>query len=317
MVESRSVLVTGGAGFIGSHLVDALLREGHEVRVLDDLSAGHREVVPDAADLVKDDCRDRQAVARATKGCDAVFHLAANPDVRASVSDPVAQFEHNVQATHAVAEASRAEAAEVFFASSSVVYGNATVLPTPEDHGPLVPVSTYGAAKLASEALLAGHANAYDLPVLIHRFANIVGPRSTHGVIVDFVRKLRKDPTRLEILGDGQQRKSYCHVADVVDAIVHTWTLDVRPRPVAVYNVATGSTSSVDRIAELVADVLGLETVQFDHTGAAPGGGGWKGDVPTSQLDIKRLRATGWDPKHTSDEAVRAAASWCADHAPS
>ncbi|MDZ7688209.1 MAG: NAD-dependent epimerase/dehydratase family protein [Halobacteriales archaeon] len=296
-LEDKKVVVTGGAGFIGSRLVERLVG-GNEVCVIDDLSAGNREYVPDGASLRVADVLDYDAVRDAFEGADAVFHLAANPDVRSGAEDTRVHMEQNAEATNVVLDAVRDAEVETFaFASSSTVYGEAPT-PTPETYGPLAPISLYGASKLACEGLCTAYEGTFGVETYVYRFANVVGGRG-HGVIPDFVEKLRDDPTTLEILGDGRQRKSYTHVSDCVDAMLHVVESDACDD--TFYNIGTRDTVSVTRIAEVVSDVMGIDPT-FEYTG---GERGWKGDVPRMRLDVEKLVSTGWEPKTDSEESVR------------
>lgn len=315
------VAVTGGAGFIGRHLCRTLLDDGVEVVCVDDFSFSDRRALMefdevDAFTFVEGDVCDVDVAQYALEGCGTVFHLAANPEVRVGETDPLAHVEGNIDPTAGVLEAMRHEdVPEILFTSTSTVYGNATVVPTPEDYGPLLPVSVYGGAKLAAEGLIASYAGTFGLRAALFRFANVVGPGATHGVTVDFVKKLRADPKRLEILGDGQQTKSYVHVTDTVQAMLHAWrhgmpgTGGTEP-----YNIGSRDRIPVTEIASIVADVLDVAP-EHAFTGAAPGGGGWRGDVPLMQLHIEKLLQTGWDPVHSSAEAVRDTARWLAAEA--
>jgi len=305
-------LVTGGAGFIGSHLVDRLVLDGHRVTVLDDLSSGDRAFLADSMDVIDfvvADARDPGVLDDLLPGTDMVWHLAANPEVRSGEADPQSHYDLNVGLTWTVLNAVRRHRIKRFgFTSTSTVYGTATVMPTPEDYGPLLPISVYGGAKLASEALIASFAGTYGMDALLFRFANVVGPRSNHGVTYDFVRKLRADPDHLEILGDGTQTKSYVHVADTVTGMVHA--AEHAPSGVQPYNVGSLDAIPVTAIADMVADVMGIHP-DFSFTGGADAGGaGWKGDVKHMGLAVDRLQALGWQPAMGSADAVRATAEW-------
>lgn len=298
------VLVTGGAGFIGSHAARALLDAGHEVTILDDLSSGSRDAVPAGCDFIHADLRDSLD---ALAGMDSVWHLAANPEVRTGETEPQGHYDLNVQMTWDLLEGMRRHGVtNLVFTSTSTVYGTASVMPTPEDYGPLYPISVYGGAKLACEALIAAHAGTFGLNALMFRFANVVGPGSNHGVTYDFVQKLRADSTRLEILGDGTQTKSYVHVQDTVDAMLHAAGQDLPG--VHAFNVGSLDGIPVTEIADIVSDVMGVQPEYAFTGGAAQGGAGWKGDVKHMGLAIDRLQALGWQPKHTSAEAIRDAA---------
>lgn len=301
-------LVTGGAGFIGSHLVDHLMQTGEEVRVLDNFASGSKENLAQWLDsprfeAVEGDMLDPEAVKRSVEGCDTVFHLAANPEVRMKKASPGDHFRHNITATFNLLEATREAGCvkRLVFASSSTVYGEASVVPTAEDYGPLLPISLYGSSKLACEALISGYAAIYGFRAVIYRLANIVGPRSSHGVIYDFVKKLRADPQTLMVLGDGGQSKSYVYVMDCVEGFMAG--LDTGER-VAVYNLGTDSMTTVLEIAETVKKAAGCPDAVVRLTGGVDGGRGWRGDVKVMQLDTSRLRAAGWVPRFSSSEAV-------------
>jgi len=303
-------VVTGGAGFIGSHLVELLISKGHEVVVIDNLSTGRPEFLA----LVKDDprlrlmigdLRDPQVALGSIKGADVVFHLAANPEVRLGAQDPASIYKNNVEVTFNVLEAMRAASVKVIgFASSSTVYGDAKVLPTPEDY-PLEPISVYGASKLAGEAMISGYAHTFGWTGVSFRLANVVGRRQTHGAIYDFIQKLRRNPAELEVLGDGTQSKSYVHVAEAVEAMYGLLMKAVeRGVTYEVFNVGGPDRISVLEIASIVASEMGLSPRVYT-TGGVDGGRGWKGDVKYMQLDISKARAWGWSPSMTSREAVR------------
>ena len=299
-LKGKTVVVTGGAGFIGSGLTERLLPK-NDVCVLDDLSAGKREYVPDGAELRVADALNEDAARETLKGADAVFHLAADPDVRTGAEDTRVHMEQNTEATNVVLKAAHDAGVDAFaFASTSTVYGEAP-RPTPETHGPLEPISLYGASKLACEGLCTAYQGTFGLDTYVYRFANVVGGRG-HGVVPDFVEKLRGDPTTLEILGDGRQRKSYTHVSDCLDAMLHVVESDACDG--TFYNIGTQDTVSVTRIAEVVSDVMGVDP-DFEYTG---GERGWKGDVPRMRLDIERILSTGWEPVMDSEGSVRRAA---------
>lgn len=304
------VLVTGGAGFIGSHLVDKLMEEGHEVRVLDDLSAGDLRNIEqwighERFEFINGDMRDPEVVIEAVKGVDAVFHLAANPEVRIGSQSPELLYETNVLITYNLLEAMRKEGVKLLaFTSSSTVYGEAEKLPTPEDYGPMEPISVYGGAKLAAEALISGYAHTFDMKAIVFRLANIIGKRSNHGVIYDFINKLKANPNRLEILGDGTQRKSYLHVSDTVEAMVHLFREFLKEeKAFDVYNIGSEDWITVVEIAEIVSKEMGLSP-EFYFTGGVDGGRGWKGDVKVMLLSIEKAKGKGWKPKMNSRQAV-------------
>lgn len=302
-------LVTGGAGFIGSHLVDYLIKQGKEVRVLDNLVSGDMKNLEQWAEnplfeMFEVDLLDRDAIDEAVKGCDEIYHLAANPEVNAKNATPEESYRQNIEATYNLLEAMRASGEQNFiaFTSSSTVYGEAERIPTRENYGPLVPISMYGATKLACEAMLTAYASNYGFRAVIYRLANVVGPRSNHGVTFDFVHKLLKNPCELEVLGDGSQSKSYLYVDDCVTGIMKGIE---RGNQVDIYNIGTNSMTNVLEIAETVKQAMGLDDAEIKLTGGVDGGRGWKGDVKIMQLDLSELISTGWNPVHGSSEAVR------------
>jgi len=303
------ILVTGGAGFIGSHTVDALMVRGAATCVLDNFSTGRVKNLEHWMKnrnfkLIRGDLLNPADIRKAMKNSEVVFHLAANPEVRVGSTNPDVHFKQNVVATHNLLEAVRRSDAEIVgFTSTSTVYGEASEIPTPEDYSPLLPISVYGASKLACEALLISYSHTYGLKVIIYRLANIVGPRSRHGVIWDFVHKLRKNPKKLEILGDGAQIKSYLHISDCIDAML--LGLEKARSKVAIYNVGSEDQVDVKSIARIVVEEMKLKNVKFEFTGGVEGGRGWIGDVKNMFLDVSRLKRIGWKPKYRSAEAVR------------
>jgi UDP-glucose 4-epimerase len=307
----RRVAVVGGAGFIGGHFVDRLLASDatEQLTVYDNFSSGREwHLAPHQADarlkVIRGDVRDLEQLVTAMDGHDTVIHLASNPDIARAMTDPAVDFDQGTLLTHHVAEAARRGGVEmVLYASGSGVYGDVGHHEAAEDDGPLIPVSTYGASKLAGEALLASYAAMFGVTARAFRFGNVVGPRQTHGVGFDFVRRLLDDPSRLRILGDGQQSKSYIHVDDVIDAVLHA--AGAASEAFAVFNVATGDYVTVTEIAELAVEVVGLPAggTQFEYTG---GDRGWKGDVPVVRLNTDRIRALGWKNQRTAREALRA-----------
>ena len=301
--------MTGGAGFIGSHLVDRLMETGNHVRVIDNLasgSLGNLDRWKDHPDFefVEGDLLDRDASLEAVEGCRQVFHLAANPEVQANKASPEEHFRQNIEATYSLLEAvaQRREVELFVFASTSTVYGEAAVLPTPEGYGPTKPISMYGASKLACEALISAYASMHGFKAVTYRLANVVGPRSNHGVIWDFVGKLRDSPDELEVLGDGTQSKSYLYIDDCVEGFLRG-TESVEQ--VAVFNLGSMDRTSVLRIAEIVKEEAGQPEARIRLTGGVDGGRGWKGDVKLMQLDTASLRRLGWAPRYGSEEAVR------------
>jgi UDP-glucose 4-epimerase len=299
-LSGKRICITGGGGFVGSHLADQLVTD-NEVVVVDRFGNGRREWVSDGAEIVEGDLQDPAVVAEAIDGqTDAVFHFAADKAV--DTDDPGEQFGLNTAMTANVAERMDEVGCEhVGFTSSSTVYGEAP-RPTPEDYAPLEPISMYGAAKLAEESLLSVYAHSHEFTVWTFRFANIVGPRLQLGAVVpDFIAKLREDPSELEILGDGRQEKSYMHVSECIDAMVHV--VEHADAPVNTYNLGTRTTTSVRTIADIVADEMGVDP-DYGFTG---GDRGWTGDVPRMRLSVEKLAGLGFEPADSSDEAVRRA----------
>jgi len=296
-------VVTGGAGFIGSHITDELMKEGHEVCVIDNLLSGSQENVPKGATHVKKDitCDD---IAPDIKGAEAVFHFAADPDVRTSANNPASSFNNNVVGTFNVLEACRAVGVKRFvFASTSTVYGEPNVIPTPETEH-CEPISNYGASKLACEAYVSSYAHSYGLQSTVLRLANIYGPRSKHGVMFDFYNKLKKNPDELEILGDGKQEKSYLYISDCVSGIMAAFKK--QKRSFDVLNVGSSEKHSVDEIARLVAKTLDSRPKTI-FTGTERG---WTGDVKVMLLDVKKLEKMGWKAKVPFDEGLNKYMEW-------
>jgi UDP-glucose 4-epimerase len=308
MSDWRQVFVSGGAGFIGSHLLPILLRDDvGRVVVFDNFSSGRVSYLNDAVRdprvrIVEADLKDLKGVTAAMAGCEIVFHLAANPDIAKAVTQPDIDFWEGTYLTQNVLEAMRVNKVRtIFYTSGSGVYGEDPEVAFAEDYGPCVPISTYGASKLACEALIAAYCHMFDLMGRVFRFANVVGPRQTHGVGYDFIRRLKSDPTRLRILGDGTQKKSYIHVDDVLAAMRIAGS--GATKKYEVFNVATEDYITVREIADLAVKVSGLspETVKYEFTG---GDRGWKGDVPVVRFDCSKIKALGWKARRSSAEAV-------------
>jgi len=304
--------VVGGAGFIGAHFVDWLLGEGKAARVTayDNFTSGRQwHIDPHVADarfsVVRGNVEDLPALRQAMDGHDIVIHLASNPDIARAATEPDIDFWQGTALTQSVVEAMRVTSAKrILYASGSGVYGDLGTQEIPEDQGALLPISTYGASKLAGEMLIASYSFMFGLSGCAFRFGNVVGPRQTHGVGFDFARRLLKNSSELSILGDGSQSKSYVHVSDIIRAVLlaHEKT----PTRYQVYNVGTGDEITVSQIAELAVECVGLPrgSVRFAYTG---GDRGWKGDVPVVRLRTERIRGLGWAPRHNSREALAAA----------
>ena len=300
------VMVAGGAGFIGSHLIDALLAEGNDVVCVDNFFIGTKENIAhlhgnphfkfyeqDLTDL------DRMLEIFRTEQVEYVFHLAANSDIQASAQNPMIEYKNTYSTTFILLECMRlCGVKKLFFASTSAVYGEQMGADVSEEAVALKPISYYGGAKLGSEGIISSFAYMNDMSVLVFRFPNVIGPRLTHGVIFDFVKRLKEDPSHLRILGDGRQSKPYIYVLDLVDAIMRFKDAE---KGVTLYNVGVETQTSVTRIAEIVCEKMGLTGIPFEYTG---GRGGWKGDVPVFAYNLDKIHATGWKASMTSDEAV-------------
>ena len=304
-------LVTGGAGFIGSHLIDRLVARGDHVVVLDNLSSGQESFISHhlksgSATMVHGDVCHLEDVKKAmSMEIECVFHLAANPDIRLGTRVTDTDLQQGTIATYNVVEAMRLnDVKKIAFASSSVVYGENAPLPTPENHGPCMPISLYGASKQAGEGLISSWVGTFGLQAWIFRFANIIGARGTHGVIFDFIHKLKADPTRLEVLGNGRQEKPYMEVGDCADAILHV--MGKTDEPLNLYNLGSHDTASVRRIAEIVVEVTGCNDASIEYTG---GDRGWAGDVPRARLAIDKMLDSGFDVRMNSEDAIRYTAS--------
>jgi UDP-glucose 4-epimerase len=298
-LNAHRVVVTGGAGFIGSHVVDALVELGLRVRVIDDLSTGFVQFLNPAAELCQASLLDYARISSLFSGVDLVFHLAANADVRRGLQHPRKDVEQNLLATHNVLEAMREHGvSRIAFSSTGAVYGDAALLPTPEDAPFPVQTSLYGASKLAAEGLLSAYAHGYGFRASIFRFVSMLGPRYTHGHVFDFWRQLRRDPTKLTVLGDGKQQKSYLHVADGVRAML----LGVARQQelVSVLNIGHQQWLSVTESIAIICRHLAV-TPALCFTG---GERGWVGDAPKILLDTSRLLALGWAPSVTLSAAI-------------
>jgi len=300
--------VTGGAGFIGSHLVDRLISGGNHVTVFDDFSSGRKEFVAQHSSnprfsVREGDLLEFQTLYQNIADHEIVFHLAANPDARLGIQDTALDLRLETMATYNVLEAMRLRKIDrLVFASSGTIYGETPLKPIPEHYGPLLPISLYGAGKLASEGLVSAFCSIFDFQAWIFRFANIVGPRATHGVILDFIDKLRSNPSELEILGDGTQRKPYLHVSDCVDGLLYA--LENSNESVNVFNLGCLTTTDVKTIARLVSRGMGLTGVKFRF---GTGDRGWPGDVPEVRLSVAKMDRLGWKVGRTSNGAVQQA----------
>lgn len=301
-------LVVGGAGFIGSHLCDALLREKYDVVCVDNFSLGRDDNISglqkmSGFTLYRADASNKEDLDRIFFGerPDYVFHLAANSDIQASASDPEVEYKNTYTTTFQILSCMRKyNVKKIFFASTSAVYGDKRDIVLDENTPGLAPVSYYGAAKLGSEALISAFAYMNDMQALIFRFPNVIGPRLTHGVIFDFIRKLRADSKCLKILGNGEQTKPYIYVSDLITAIMQF--KETEQTGTIIYNVGVEGETSVTHIADIICEEMRLTSVQYAYTG---GESGWKGDVPKFQYCMDKIHAAGWKAVYSSDEAVR------------
>lgn len=303
-----NILVTGGAGFIGSHLDDALIARGHSITVVDNLVLGRKENIEHLLDeanfcFIEADLLDIDKMRNIfTEGkFDMVYHLAANSDIQKGGKDPMVDYNLTFNTTFNVLQLlNEFEIKKFFFASTSAIYGE-TYDVLNEDYGPLKPVSNYGAGKLASEAFISAFSSTYGIQTWITRFPNVVGERFTHGVIYDFINKLRNNPEELEVLGNGEQCKPYVYVKDLVEAILYV--IDHAEEMYNVYMIGSDSRTKVKEIAALVIEEMGLNA-KIRYTG---GERGWVGDVPEFRYDLTKINKLGWTAPHNSNESVRLA----------
>jgi UDP-glucose 4-epimerase len=306
----KKALVTGAGGYIGSNLCDRLLKDGLQVQGLDNFSTGQERFLEGALaqpgfDLLRGDLHDEAALAKAMQGCDVVFHLAANADVRFGLEHPDRDLQQNTIGTFRVLEAARKAGVQGFaFSSTGSVYGESAVHPTPENAPFPVQTSLYGASKLAGEGLIQAYAEGFGLKAFIFRFVSILGPRYTHGHVFDFYKKLSADPSRLPVLGNGKQRKSYLHVEDCVEAILVA--LEKSPDKINIYNLGTDEFCEVNQSIGWICRSLGLQP-KLEYSG---GERGWVGDSPFIFLDTKKIRSLGWKPKHSIEQGVLSTVEW-------
>jgi len=308
-MKYKDVVVTGGAGFIGSHIVDKLVEEQCQVTVIDSLISGNLKFIEhlrDKIQFVKADIRDEDILQKICSKKDTIFHFAADPDVRSSVTSPTNSFNVNVHGTFLILECMRRlKIPNIVFASSGgTLYGQVDVFPTPEET-PFRPISAYGATKAVTEAYLSAYASSYGITAVSLRYANIFGPRSTHGVMIDFYNKLKKDSKKLEILGDGKQIKSYLYITDCIEASL--LAAKSVTKGYEAFNIGTESWTTVKQIADTITDELGLKKVKYTYTG---GEAGWTGDVFKMLLSIEKLKKLGWTPKVSTEEGIHQYIRW-------
>ncbi len=315
---NKKILITGGAGFIGSHLVGALLEKNSKIIVFDNFSSGCIENLKEFEYsnfiIMRGDIRDEKEVEKACKDIDVIFHYAADPDVRSSVNDPYSSFMVNVLGSINILEAARKfDISGIVFASSGgTLYGEVDIdkIPTPEDVQ-FRPISPYGASKAAIEPYLSAYADAYGITALSLRFANVYGPKSTHGVMYDFYHKLKKNPNELLILGNGLQKKSYLYISDCIEATI--MAAEYIKKGYDAFNLGTEIVNSVNEVANAVIEAMDLKNVKLKYTG---GDRGWIGDVKYSFLSIDKIKSIGWAPKITLKEGVFRYIKWLEDREP-
>ena len=298
--------ITGGAGFIGSHMVGAIIERG-PLTVYDNLSSGSLDFLKDHLNhpnfnFVQGELSDLKLVTKSMAGHELVIHYASNPDIARGMLETDLDIREGTLLTYNVLEAMRlTEAKEILYTSGSGIYGDVGTFPTPEDFGPLTPISFYGASKLACEGLISAFCFQYGMTGYVLRMGNVVGDHQTHGVGYDFIRKLKKDTHKLEILGDGTQAKSYVHVNDVIAAML--FVMEKTSDTVNIFNVATDDVLDVTSIARIVIAEMGLSDVELAYTG---GDRGWKGDVPQVRLVLDKIHDLGWASKMNSAQAITA-----------
>jgi UDP-glucose 4-epimerase len=308
-IKNANVLVSGGAGFVGSNIADRLVKQGNEVIVYDNLSSGNKRFLKDSLDkitFIKGDLLDKKKLTDALKGVDYVFHMAANADIKDNLIAPEKCLEQNTIATSNLLEAMRANnVRKIAFASTGSVYGEPLIHPTPEDAPFPIQTSMYGASKLACEGLLEAYSVGYGFNVCIFRFVSLMGERYTHGCVFDFYKKLLKNPKELSILGDGKQRKSYLYIKDCLEAMFKA--IGSSNQNLSIYNLGHDEYIGVTAIADIVCRELGLDDVKYRYAG---GERGWVGDSPFIHLDITKIKSLGWKPTKTIPECVETTVSW-------
>lgn len=308
-IQSAKIFITGGAGFIGSHLVDRLMADGNRVTVYDNLVIGTNERIKSHLSkprfkFINDDILNLDNLKEAMKNHEIVWHLGANTDIRRGNQATDLDLKNCTIGTYNVLEAMKHNnIAQMLFASSACVYGDAPLAQIAENFAPLLPINLYGAGKLAGEGLISAYSHLFGIKVWMFRFANVVGARMDHGVIFDFVQKLKKNQEVLEVLGDGNQEKPFFLVEDCIDGMLCAY--ERGNGQCEVYNLGCESFTNIERLAQIVVEEMGLSNVQFKYTGEKRG---WPGDSPIIHFNIDKMKRLGWQPKHTSDEAVRIAA---------
>ena len=307
-IEFNSALITGGAGFIGSHLAEKLVGEGIETKVLDNFATGRKDNLLGCMDKQNFSLFDLDLGKLGNQedyleNVEVVFHMAADPEVRTGYDNPKNSFEQNIVNTfNLLQRIKHSKVKKIVFASSSSVYGDAKILPTNEEYGPLCPISHYGASKLACEAIVSSFCYNYDIDGIILRPANVIGSRGRHGLIWDLVHKLKNDKNRLEVLGDGKQTKSFIHISDMIKGILQS--MKKGEDGVEIFNVGSEDSVEIINVAKIVCKNMKLPNIEIFTTGGIENGRGWKGDIKIAHLDISKLKNMGWQPKLSSLEAA-------------
>ena len=307
-IEFNSALITGGAGFIGSHLAEKLVNEGIETKVLDNFATGRKENFSECIDnqnfsFFNLDLGKLGKQKDYLENVEVVFHMAADPEVRTGYDKPEDSFNQNIVNTfNLLQRIKNSKVKKIVFASSSSVYGDAKVLPTKEEYGPLCPISHYGASKLACEAMVSSFCHNYNIRGIILRPANVIGSRGRHGLIWDLVHKLKNDKSGLEVLGDGKQTKSFIHISDAVKGILQS--IKKHKDDVEIFNIGSEDSIEIINIAKAVCKNMKLPDIEIFTTGGIENGRGWKGDIKSAHLDISKLKNLGWHPKLSSLEAA-------------
>lgn len=307
-IDFDTALITGGAGFIGSYIAEKLVEDGTDTRVIDNLVTGKKENLAkcfeqDNFSFLKYDLGNLDGIGEHLDDVDVLFHFAADPEVRTGYSRPEDSFEQNIVNTfNLLQKIKQTKIKKIVFASSSSVYGDAKIIPTNEEYGPLFPISHYGASKLACEAMVSSFCHNYNIEGVIIRPANVIGFRGRHGLIWDLVHKLKINQNELELLGDGKQTKSFIHISDAIDGIFSV--INKTEKKVEIFNLGNDDSVEIMDVAKIVCKNAGLENIKINVTGGVDDGRGWKGDIKIAHLDITKLKKLGWSPKSSSIDAV-------------
>ena len=307
-IDFDTAMITGGAGFIGSYIAEKLVENGTDTKVIDNLVTGKKENLSKCFDqdnfsFLEYDLGNLDGIENHLGDVDILFHFAADPEVRTGYSKPEDSFEQNIVNTfNLLQKIKQSKIKKIVFASSSSVYGDAKIIPTNEEYGPLSPISHYGASKLACEAMVSSFCHNYNIEGVILRLANVIGLRGRHGLIWDLVHKLKINQDELELLGDGKQTKSFIHISDAIDGIF--FSLNNLQDKVEVFNLGSEDSVEIMDVAKIVCKNMGLNEIKINLTGGVDDGRGWKGDIKIAHLDISKLKNLGWRPKLSSLEAA-------------